>query len=228
MGLGDPTTNRVVRPRDIASDFEVLDNLLSTLTDVLDVRQVFDRVSKVVQPILQHDIMGVVEVNEAGDRFKLLAGAGSPTGSPPFEGTIADPELLKRWDAVVLDDVQTHILFKTGPAIDAGMKSVVSIAIRFGGRLQAGVNFFSKDYAHFSQDDLPIARRIANYIALIMSHHRLAEEARQRQGLEAHASKLDLLDQSLASLSDTGQLKDVIDPISRIVRQVLPHDGLSV
>ena len=85
MGLGDPPTNRAVRPRDIASDFEVLDSLLSTLTDVLDIRQVFDRVSEVVQPILPHDIMGVVEVNEAGNRFKLLAGAGSPTGSTPTE-----------------------------------------------------------------------------------------------------------------------------------------------
>ncbi|HTT24324.1 MAG TPA: sigma 54-interacting transcriptional regulator [Candidatus Sulfotelmatobacter sp.] len=206
----------------------MLDRLLSTLTDVLDIREVFEHVSKVVKPVLPHDIMGVVEVNEAGDRFKLLAGAGSPSGSPPFEGTIADPDLLKRWDAVVVDDVQTHILFKKGPAIDAGMKSVVSIAIRFGGRLQAGVNFFSRNYGYFSQDDLPIARRIANYIALIMSHHRLAEEARQRQELEDHASKLDLLDQSLASITDTGQLKDLIHPVSKVIRQVLPHDGISV
>ena len=83
-------------------------------------------------------------------------------------------------------------------------------------------------HAHFLQDDLPIARRVANYIALIMSHHRLAEEARRRQELEAHASKLDLLDQSLASLADTGQLKDLIDPISKIIGQVLPPDGISV
>jgi transcriptional regulator with GAF, ATPase, and Fis domain len=228
MGLGEPPSDRTSRSRDLASDLAVLDGLLSTLTDVLDIREVFDRVSKIVQPVLPHDIMGVVEINQAADRYRLLAGAGSPTGSPPFEGAIADPEMLKRWDAVVLDDVQTHILFRKGPAIDAGMKSVVSIAIRFGGRLQAGVNFFSRDYGHFSQDDLPIARRIANYVALAMSHHRLAEEARQRQELEAQASKLDLLDESLASLADTGHLKDLIHPISKVVRQVLPHDGISV
>jgi len=80
----------------------------------------------------------------------------------------------------------------------------------------------------FLPEDLPVAKRIASHIALAMSHERLAEEARQRQALEAHASKLDLLDQSLASLTDTGQLKDLIDTISRVVRQVLPHDGLSV
>ena len=53
----------------------MLDGLLSTLTDVLDIREVFDRVSKIVQPVLPHDIMGVVEINEAADRIKLLAGA---------------------------------------------------------------------------------------------------------------------------------------------------------
>jgi len=45
--------------------------------------------------------MGVVEINEAADRIKLLAGAGSLTGTPPFEGTIADPEMLKRSPALV-------------------------------------------------------------------------------------------------------------------------------
>lgn len=43
MGHGGDLSDRVGRPRDIASDIEVLDGLLSTLTDVLDIREVFDR-----------------------------------------------------------------------------------------------------------------------------------------------------------------------------------------
>src|ERR1051326_8948007 len=228
MGQGSDLPDRLGRPRDLAADLQVLDGLLNTLTDVLDIREVFDHVSKVVQPVLPHDMMGVLEIDETGERFTLYAGTGISPATPNFEGAIPNREMLKQWDALVLDDLQTHILFRNGPAIDAGMKSVVSIAIRFGGRLRAGVNFFSRDFAHFSHDDLPVARKIASYIALMMSHHRLAEEARQRQGLEAFASKLDLLDQSLASLTDTGQLQDVIDPISKVVRQVLPHDWFSV
>jgi transcriptional regulator with GAF, ATPase, and Fis domain len=228
MGQGSDLPDRLGRPRDLAADLQVLDGLLNTLTDVLDIREVFDHVSKVVQPVLPHDMMGVLEIDETGERFTLYAGTGISPATPNFEGAIPNREMLKQWDALVLDDLQTHILFRNGPAIDAGMKSVVSIAIRFGGRLRAGVNFFSRDFAHFSHDDLPVARKIASYIALMMSHHRLAEEARQRQELEALASKLDLLDQSLASLTDTGQLKDVIDPISKVVRQVLPHDWFSV
>ncbi|MGE5114199.1 MAG: hypothetical protein ACM3JB_25335 [Acidobacteriaceae bacterium] len=107
------------------------------------------------------------------------------------------------------------------------MQSVLTVPISFGGRLRAAVFFFSRNKAHFSEADFPVAQRVTSYISFAMSHHRLAEEARQRQELEALASKLDLLDQSLASLTDTGQLKDVIDPISNVVRQVLPHDWLS-
>ena len=149
MGLGEPHSKQS-KPPDVASDLAVLDGLLSALTDVLDIREVFDRVSKLVQPVLPHDGMGVVEINETADRCRIDAGAGLPTATPTFEIPAPDPEMLKQWDALVLDDVQTHIFFRKGPAIDARMKSVVSIAIRYGGRLQAGVNFFSREYAHFS------------------------------------------------------------------------------
>jgi len=57
MELGDGSSSERPRPRDVAADLEVLDKLLNTLTDVLGVREVFDRISKVVQPILPHDVM---------------------------------------------------------------------------------------------------------------------------------------------------------------------------
>ena len=52
------------RIRDLASDLLVLDGLLSTLTDVLDIREVFDRVSQLVQRVLPHDGLGVTEISE--------------------------------------------------------------------------------------------------------------------------------------------------------------------
>ena len=53
----------------VASDLEVHDGLLSTLTDVLDIRDVFDRVSRLVQGVLPHDALGVMEISEKGDRI---------------------------------------------------------------------------------------------------------------------------------------------------------------
>jgi transcriptional regulator with GAF, ATPase, and Fis domain len=229
MGSGGRTCGRPVHLRDLSSDLEVLDGLLNTLTDVLDIREVFDRISQLVQRVLPHDILGIGEFSERGDRMRLHVDAGLAEKPQPFDVPVPDPALILRpWEATIFEDVQTNAFFKMGPAAKAGMKSVLSAPIRFGGRLQAAVNFFSREQGWFAPDDLPVARRIASHIALAMSHERLAEEARQRQALEAHASKLDLLDQSLASLIDTGELKDVMDRISKVTREVLPHDGLAL
>ena len=55
----------------------MLDGLLNALTGVLDIRDAFEQVSKLVQRVLPHDLMGVIEINERGDRVRLYAGAGS-------------------------------------------------------------------------------------------------------------------------------------------------------
>lgn len=71
------TPPRPTQQHDLASLFEILNGLLNTLTDVLDIRELFDRVSQVVQRVLPHDLMGVMEISEAGDRIRLHAGADS-------------------------------------------------------------------------------------------------------------------------------------------------------
>jgi len=69
--------------------------------------------------------------------------------------------------------------------------------------------------------------------ARVAAEHRrveatLAEEARQRQALEAHADALALLDQSLASVTNSGTLSEVIDRISAVAKPVLPHDAIAL
>src|SRR5215471_19642093 len=229
MGSGGDASDRSAHPRDVAADLEVLDGLLSTLTDVLDIREVFDRVSQLVQRVLPHDALEVMEISEKGDRIRLLAAAGIAGEPPNFEAPVPGPDFLtKPWKTMVIDDVSNNSFFSGSPAAKAGMQSVLTVPISFGGRLRAAAHFFSREKTHFSEADFPIAQRIANHISFAMSHHRLAEEARQRQALEAHASKLDLLDQSLASLADAGELRDLIDRISNVTRHVLPHDRLMV
>ena len=72
MGAGDHLSERPAQQHDLASRLEILNGPLNTLTDVLDIREVFDRVSQVVQRVLPHDLM---EISEAGNRIRLHAGA---------------------------------------------------------------------------------------------------------------------------------------------------------
>ena len=220
---------RAAELRERASSLEVLEGLLNTLTEVLDIREVFDRVSEIAQGVLPHDLLGVMEIGESGGQIRLLATAGKAGNFRNFELPVQNSEFFANpWDAMVIDNVPTHAFFSRGPAAKAGVQSVVTMPVRFGSRLRAAVNFFCLQKKHFAPEDVLVAKRIASHVAPAMSHHRLAEEARQRHEPEAHASQLELLDQSLASLTGTGEIKEVIDRVSTVARQVLPHVGLAL
>jgi len=176
---------------DLISRLETLNGLLHTLTDVLDIREVFHRVSQVVQRVLPHDLMGVVEISEGGDRVRLHAGAGSGQAIS-YEAAV--PESLKlpaSWDAVIIDDLPSRPLFQGSPPLKAGMKTALSAPLVFGGRLQASLNFFSRESGWFSRDDIPVAECVASHIALMMSHHQLAEKARLAAEANARAERLE-------------------------------------
>ena len=191
---------------DLTSRLEVLNGLLNTLTDVLDVREVFDRVSQVIQRVLPHDLMGVVEISREGDRVRLYAGAGSGTEPPAYEAAVSAPfqRLAQSWDARIIEDLPSHPLAKDGPPVRAGMRTALSAPIRFGGRTQAMLNFFSREPGGFLRDDVPIAERVASHIALVMSHHQLAEKARVAAEANARAERLE---------SQVQQLTDELDAL---------------
>jgi len=150
--------------------------------------------------------MGVVEISEGGDRIRLLAGAGSGSVKPAPTYEAAVPQTLKQsWETRIVEDFPNHPLAKGSPPLKLGMVTVLSAPIRFGGRLQAAVNFFSRQPNWFTRDDLPIAERIASHIALVMSHHRLAEKVRLAAEANARAEHLELRVQ---------QLKDELDALS--------------
>jgi GAF domain-containing protein len=212
---------------DDAASFALIDGLLDTLTDVLDVREVFDRVSQLAQPILPHDIMGVAQWGKSGLTMRLLVSAGPDAIREPFELPIREPALLTQpWEFSIVDDVPRHPLYGDTPAARIGMQSALSLPIRFGGRLRAVVNFFSRKPARFTDADVPMAKRIARYIALAMSHHHLAAEAKRAVELQERAANLASLDHSLVAVPDTGELGDLFDRMSALARQVLTYDAL--
>src|SRR6516225_1803922 len=105
MNPGESVSGRPTPHGDLASRLEVLNGLLNTLTDVLDVREVFDRVSQVVKQVLPHDLMGLVEISREGDRVRLYAGAGSGTEPPAYEAAVSAPfrVLAQSWDARIIE-----------------------------------------------------------------------------------------------------------------------------
>jgi transcriptional regulator with GAF, ATPase, and Fis domain len=214
--------------RERAAHLDMLDALLLTLTGVLDIREVFGRVSEIARAVLPHDAMAIAFVLENPPRLRVHALSGFDDIGGSFEAPMPEPALITEpWDYRIMD-LPDEPLYARSPTVAAGMGSVLCLPVRFEGRLHAGVNFYCRAKRGFTRDDVLIGRRIADHIALTLSHQRLAEEARRSEELRAMTANLELLDELLVPLTDTGDLRQAFDRISAIARKVLAHDALTL
>jgi transcriptional regulator with GAF, ATPase, and Fis domain len=212
------------------ANLEVLDGLLKTLTSVLDIRQVFARVSEISQRVLPHDAVAIGEVMPGGESIRMYASQGLGAGTDPFETPIREKSLLTEpWDYRLIDDIREHPLYARSSATIGGMASVLFVPIRLEeGRLYGALTFYSKTPGHFTRDDVLIATRIADHIALALSHDRLAEESQRAAALQERQANLDALDGLLNTVAGVLDVRDVIDRISSIGNTVMPHDAMTI
>ena len=215
--------------RERAANLEMLEGLLKTLTGVLDIREVFVRVSEIAHKVLPHDGLSIAEMLPDGETVRIHASHGLGELPYPFDVRIPDPKILESgWDYSIIDDLQARATHATTAGARAGMRSAMYVSIRFEGRLFGGLNFYSKTPGRYIHDDVLVARRITDHVALALSHRKLAEEERRNEELRVRTEKAELLDESLAALIDSGDLPDVFGRVSAIARRVLRHDAAAL
>jgi transcriptional regulator with GAF, ATPase, and Fis domain len=212
--------------RERAVHLEMLDGLLNTLSGVLDVREVFDRVSQVCDKVMTHDAMSVSIPSDNNQTWTIHVATGALGHvATPFVMRPPTPRLLEsHWDYELVDDMTAHERYNGTPSVNAGMRSLLSMPVWVEGKLRAAVNFYSHTPGHFTTDDVIVTRRIADHIALALSHQQLAEEASRNVEMQARAANIELLDELLATLSDTTAMTDLFDRLSTIARKVIAHD----
>jgi formate hydrogenlyase transcriptional activator len=189
-----------------ADNLAASDELLRALSIVLDVREVFPRVSAIARKVLPHDRMtmafhdreGEAVIQAASDQSlapddRVIFGTGYPAGPNSF---------------VILDDLQQETFAVVQPADfwdrarAAGFRSLM-IVRRQARDQQFGLGFWSRRLRAFDRRDVPIAQRIADHMALAISHEQLAEAARQIAEAEARAERLEARVRSLTRELDT-------------------------
>ncbi|HMF94264.1 MAG TPA: sigma 54-interacting transcriptional regulator, partial [Vicinamibacterales bacterium] len=205
-----------------------LDDLLAALSGVLDLRDVFDRVAEIAKQVLTHDAIAITTVFEDEGRLRIHAISGFTDDFPAFvDAPLPEPALLTEpWDYRLIDDLAADARYARSPTAAAGMRSALGFPIRFDGRLKHGVNFYSRRPRAFTPDDVLVGRRLAEHLALALSHKRLADAAQDSSQLQAAEAKLELIDELLMTLNDSAEVSEMFDRISEISRQVVPHDGL--
>ena len=217
--------------RDRAANLESSVELLRAIADVLDIRTVFPRVSAIANKVLPHDQLSM-SFNDRDGAIVMQAATDVRFG---HLGRIKMAEC--QWHDVdddfgIIDDLTEQRLPIAEPAdlhervVAAGYRSF--LAVNTSARDQSmGLEFWSKRLHAFSVEDVPIARRIADHVALAVSHEQLAEAARQVAEARTRAEQLEARVKSLAEeldlrtghgrpIGESDQWKDVLKKATQV------------
>ena len=224
-------SRRAAALQERTANLEMLDGLLSAVTDVLDIREIFDRVSEVAGKVLTHDAMGIPVVTDDREHLLIYATKGlevSDLGIIPIHESMK-PLIDGNWEYDIVDDLRVEPRGLGPQRLSLlGFRSVLRAPIRIGGQVAAFLSFFSKQESFYKPPDAVIARRIASHVAMLMSHQRLADESRRAAALKEREANLAMLDDLLKTLTDVLDIRQVFEQVSKITHKVLPHDLLSL
>jgi len=225
--MAEPTVPAGAEAADLLRRLQALDALVPALADVLDIREVFTRVSQVAGAAVPHDLLSLLLLaDDATVTVHAVAG-----GEYQFPRSMPMPEhrrhlLTESWDHLIERDLLDHPIERDQLAAQLGYRARLLLPIRLRGALVGSLDFVSRTPEAYGPADVAVAQRIADQVALALSHHRLAEESRRAETLRAREATLVLLDQVLATVTDSGRLPEVWDRVSAVVQKVLPHDAL--
>jgi transcriptional regulator with GAF, ATPase, and Fis domain len=186
--------------RERTASIESSVDLLRTISDVLDIRTVFPRVSEIANKMLPHDRLTMMFQDQGGH---IVFEAASTDEFPDLTRIVKSGRSMPDGGFMIVDDFRTAALPIAEPAdlrerlVAAGYRSMLTVLTR--ARDQAmGLGFWSKRPQAFDQRDVPVARRIADHVALAVSHEQLADAARQVAEAQMRTERLESRVQTLA------------------------------
>ena len=217
---------------------EALEALLPALSRALDVREVFDQLSRAAAGILPHHRMILAFFEEQAQAVRIHAYSGEELTGLPELFPLADEEWMRREEPEIIADARQHHASTNGvdPAITARkeelmredeIRSILRVPIRLEGRVVGCLLFMSRNLAQFHEEDVETARRIADQIALALSHEKLAVEARRAADARDEALRLEgrvaALTEQLAALGGARRIvgrskswRGVLDLVAKV------------
>jgi transcriptional regulator with GAF, ATPase, and Fis domain len=207
---------------------EATARLLPALLSVLDIREIFDRLSAISHAALEHDMLTVGLLNDDYTALTVYA----RTGDAPDLGRVFPqqypPAVTRAWQVDIIDDRAAYPLERDRPPTTLGMRSSLRLAFPAESGVKGGIGFHSRETAKYSSADAGVGRRLAAYVAVALSHQRLAEEGRRDAALRERTASLDLLDGLLNTITGVLDVREVFDRIFEVSQPALPHDAMII
>jgi transcriptional regulator with PAS, ATPase and Fis domain len=173
---------------------DLSEQLLMALGSVLDIRQVFPQISDIAKPLLPHDRLTMTLHD--GQQTCIAHAASNDDG--PFFVRVTGPGLsgLVEGTHRIIEDLAVDTPGLTFDPPDhrkkvraAGYRSVLTVVLA-ASEQRFALHFWSKRVGAFDPTMVPLARHIAVYVAMGISHEQLAETARQAAAARADADRL--------------------------------------
>ena len=186
------STERLRRER-----LDTLDRLLQTMAEALDIRQIFAEASNVVRGALPHDVLALTSWADDGKSFRVYAMAGAQMDDPVFwEPTMLaqNEQALLHREPYIVHDMMSEIepgSVRGRMFSRLGVRSALRVPMPLGTGVFGSLFFLAREPARFSESDLGFARRVADLLALALSHQRLAEAERRDAAARETAAQLE-------------------------------------
>ncbi len=185
-----------------AQNLEASDELLRALSPVLDVRGVFPRISDIAATVIPHDLLTLTFFDEHGAVVQAASHDLSWFAATRLK--LADSSRMTNDTFTIVDDLVRETFEIVDPEDcwhrirSEGYRSILIVRLRAHNQ-PLSLQFWSKRPRAFEPQHVPIARRVADHVALAVSHEQLAESARQAAEARLRAERLEA---RVASLSN--------------------------
>ncbi len=201
----------------VAEHAETFHDLLTTLAGALDVREIFQGLSAVAGRIIPHDEANLALLTDNDTRDRLFASTRD-----------AEPEVVCPEDRPSLLDPLVPRLFHNGCETARGFHSGIRVPVRVDGKSVGVLVLLSREPDAYSDADLVLAKCLAGYLSIALSHERLAEAAKQAALERDRAANLESSMELIRAIADVLDIRTVFPRVSEIANKVLPHDHLTM
>ena len=130
---------------------ELAAGLLPTLFNVLDVREVFDRLSATAKLALPHDMLTLGLFDDDHATMTVYALSGTTAEAVGQQQQPYPPSVTKAWLFDIVDDRTSHPLEQSRAATKMGFRSSIRVQIRVGDRAKGGLGFMSSATARVTR-----------------------------------------------------------------------------
>ena len=192
-----------------------LQRLLATMAEALDIRTVFPRLSALLQDVIPHVTTSLVLLTPDRGGVRIhIASNFEVDDLPEYRFTSASEAITTNWRSFVAYDAEVvsegavrvrispldadpvFVELQPGPLFirlfaDFKLRSFVRVPVRVK-ELPIGAIAFSSDRpGAYNEDDVDVATRIADHVALALAHEQLADEGRRSAQAQERAALLE-------------------------------------